>query len=44
MLTMIKLAVAIVDSSISSKLFSLDVYEGSSRIDPVLLQEETRLN
>ena len=31
----------ILDSSISSKLFSLEVQKGSSLIDPVLLQEET---
>ena len=28
------------DSTISSKLFFLEVQEGSSLIDPVLLQEE----
>ena len=34
-------ALFILNSFISSKLFFLEVQEGSSLIDPVLLQEET---
>ena len=36
-----KLTIFILDGSISSQLFSLEVQWGSSLIDPVLLQEET---
>ena len=39
--TLTKLTLFLLDSSISSKQFFLEVQQKSSLIDPVLLQEET---
>ena len=42
--TKTKLPLFILDSSISSELFFLEVQQGSSSIYLVLLQEESKLN